>query len=364
MPDVSQLRRLLVAHSLFPKTTLKRAVDRLGFVQADPIRSPARCQDLILRHRVKNYKAGDLERRYPSLDLDEDFTFAYGFLQRKNRNVLQPRSGYMLTRFEKTVVEAVEKHGPSKSVDLEAHCGGRRVRNAWGGRSKATKKALENAHHYGHLRVARRDNGIRVYESASQVENPLAPARRFEQLILLTVNLFGPTRPRFLLSELRFADLVDSPQERKRILQGLIESGQLIVSEVGGTEYVFPKPVKSRASAGDKVRLLAPFDPVVRDRERFEKLWNWSYRFEAYTPAAKRVRGYYAMPLLWRDDVVGWANANVEGEQLKLEIGYEREPGGRQSFRTALEKEVSDLAVFLHLQPDAWRVVKHHRSRI
>ncbi|EWS60580.1 hypothetical protein Y695_04569 [Hydrogenophaga sp. T4] len=55
------------------------------------------------------------------------------------------------------------------------------------------------------------------------------------------------------------------------------------------------------------MRLLAPFDPVVWDRDRFERLWDWAYRFEAYTPPAKRVRGYYAMPLLWRDQVIGWA---------------------------------------------------------
>ena len=60
---LDDLRRFAVARSLFKPTTLKRALDRLGFVQADPIRAPARAQDLILRHRVKNYHAGDLERQ-------------------------------------------------------------------------------------------------------------------------------------------------------------------------------------------------------------------------------------------------------------------------------------------------------------
>jgi hypothetical protein len=46
----------------------------------------------------------------------------------------------------------------------------------------------------------------------------------------------------------------------------------------------------------------------VWDRRRFEHLWGWAYRFEAYTPAPKRVRGYYALPLLWRDRVIGWGN--------------------------------------------------------
>ena len=59
------------------------------------------------------------------------------------------------------------------------------------------------------------------------------------------------------------------------------------------------------------MRLLAPFDPVVWDRRRFEILWGWAYRFEAYTPAAKRTLGYYALPLLWRDRVIGWGNLAV-----------------------------------------------------
>src|SRR6266498_1215319 len=66
---LDDLRRFAVAHSLFPPTTLKRALHRLGFVQADPIRAPARAQDLTLRHRVRDYRAGDLERRYVELGL-------------------------------------------------------------------------------------------------------------------------------------------------------------------------------------------------------------------------------------------------------------------------------------------------------
>ena len=72
----------------------------------------------------------------------------------------------------------------------------------------------------------------------------------------------------------------------------------------------------------DTVRLLAPFDPVVWDRRRFEILWGWAYRFEAYTPAAQRTLGYYALPLLWRDRVIGWGNLTVRDGTLHADIGY------------------------------------------
>src|ERR1051325_6086764 len=77
---LDDLRRFAVARSLFKPTTLKCALDRLGFVQADPIRAPARAQDLILRHRVRDYHAGDLERRYPQLGITEDYFLPYGFV--------------------------------------------------------------------------------------------------------------------------------------------------------------------------------------------------------------------------------------------------------------------------------------------
>jgi len=64
-PSLQQLRRYMIVRSLFKPTSLLRAIARLGFVQADPMRAPARAQDLILAHRVKDYRAGELEHRYP-----------------------------------------------------------------------------------------------------------------------------------------------------------------------------------------------------------------------------------------------------------------------------------------------------------
>src|SRR3954454_11605020 len=88
---LDDMRRFTVARSLFPPTTLKRALDRMGFVQADPIRAPARAQDLILRHRVKGYCAGDLERRYAKLGVHEDFFVNYGFVTEELQALMHPR---------------------------------------------------------------------------------------------------------------------------------------------------------------------------------------------------------------------------------------------------------------------------------
>jgi len=91
--DLDDLRRYAVARSLFAPSTLRAAIERLGFVQADPIRAPARAQDLTLRHRVRDYRAGDLDRRYARLGIEEDFFVNYGFVARRVYALMHPRAG-------------------------------------------------------------------------------------------------------------------------------------------------------------------------------------------------------------------------------------------------------------------------------
>ena len=98
------------------------------------------------------------------------------------------------------------------------------------------------------------------------------------------------------------------------------------------------------------VRFIAPFDPVVWDRRRFESFWGWAYRFEAYTPAPKRVRGYYALPLLWRDQVIGWGNLSVREGVLDADVGYVTAVAPvANGFRDALDAELERVRRFLAL---------------
>ena len=91
-PTLDHLRQYAIARTLFKPTTLGRAIDKLGFVQANPIRAPARAQDLTLRHRVVGYRAGDLERRYARLAVEEDVFVNYGFLPRQHHALMHPRT--------------------------------------------------------------------------------------------------------------------------------------------------------------------------------------------------------------------------------------------------------------------------------
>ena len=105
-----------------------------------------------------------------------------------------------------------------------------------------------------------------------------------------------------------------------------------------------------RAEAPERVRLLAPFDPLVWDRRRFELFWGWAYRFEAYTPASHRVRGYYALPMLWRDQVIGWANLSISARELTADLGFIGKRPADAAFKAALDAELQRMRDFLHLE--------------
>lgn len=110
---------------------------------------------------------------------------------------------------------------------------------------------------------------------------------------------------------------------------------------------------QSISAHADRVFLLTPFDPVVWDRLRFELFWDWSFRFEAYTPAAKRIRGYYAMPLLWRDIVIGWGNLSAKQRRLQAQFGYvSGQAPQKGEFRFALKHELQSTSDFLRLTTD------------
>ena len=84
------------------------------------------------------------------------------------------------------------------------------------------------------------------------------------------------------------------------------------------------------------------------DRYRFERFWGWEYKFEAYTPAAQRVRGYYALPLLWRGEVIGWGNLSWRDGALQAELGHVAgKPPREAAYRQALDAELARVEAFL-----------------
>ncbi|MES2584301.1 MAG: crosslink repair DNA glycosylase YcaQ family protein [Pseudomonadota bacterium] len=358
-PDT--LRRYAVARTLFAPTTLAKAITKLGFVQADPIRAPARAQDLTLRHRVTGYRAGDLERRYSKLNIEEDFFVNYGFLPRATHTLMHPRTPRTaLTAARRkqmdAVLDFVQTHGVVHPRAVDAHFAHGKTQNWFGGSSNASTELLNDMHYRGLLRIASRASGVRTYAVRDAAHDVPDPAQAMDALIDVIVHKYAPLPERSLgelVSHLRGGAPQWAHLRRDAITRA---KARLQSATVDGLTYFWPageNPASRRYwpnRPDEALRLLAPFDPVVWDRRRFEHLWGWAYRFEAYTPAPKRVRGYYALPLLWHDSVIGWGNVAVADGALQVDLGYVagKAPRGA-AYRDALDAELEHLRAFLHL---------------
>ena len=323
---LDHLRRYAVARSLFEPTTLGRAIGKLGFVQADPIRAPARAQDLTLRHRVADYRAGELERRYPKLPIEEDFFVNYGFLPRIHQVLMHPRTPsvkWTPVRRQKTqaILDFIRERGPVHPRVVDAHFAHGKITNWFGGSSNATTHLLDDMHYRGLLRVARREGGTRIYavreggEPAADRDASAASAR-FDVLVDVVMAKYAPLPAASLgqLVSLLCGGVPQwKPQRAAALARAKLRFGH---TRVEGIDWYWPateSPASRRWLYDDEVRLVTPFDPLVWDRRRFTIFWEWVYRFEAYTPAPKRKLGYYALPLLWHGRVIGWGNLAVTG---------------------------------------------------
>jgi uncharacterized protein YcaQ len=226
-------------------------------------------------------------------------------------------------------------------------------------------------HYRGLLRIARREKGIRIYAAHQHEPTPQAigddctplPApldaaerhslidARIDALVDVVVRIYAPlpgSSLSYFVRRLRYA----VPQWREELTSALQRARQrLSHARIVGVDWYWSKENATHAPSQDSVRVLAPFDPLVHDRARFELLWGWAYRFEAYTPAPKRKFGYYAMPLLWRDRVIGWANLSVKNGELHSDFGYvASHPPRDRAFKRELAAELDRMRAFLDLE--------------
>jgi hypothetical protein len=277
--SVAEARRIAVRSQLLDGSAenVLDTVRRLGFLQIDPISSVAPPQYLVLWSRLGHYDRAELDRLlWEHKHLVEWRAFIYPmedlpYLRARMRGYSRRRSEYLNEHraFRKYVMRELEQRGPLLSREIETHVSrkGKERHDWWGARQMGLM--LEVLAARGLVAVAGRRGGQRVWDLAERVypESGVATAKE---------------------AEAHFAE------KAFRSLGVKLERGRLLAhpDAVDG-------PIPNR------VTFLSPFDRLVHDRARTEALWDFYYRLEMYVPKAKREYGYYVLPILRGDRIVG-----------------------------------------------------------
>lgn len=326
MREVTQgeARRIAVRAQLLDgsATDVLDTVRRLGFLQLDPISTVAPPQYLVLWSRLGRYDRAELDRLLAQRKLFEWNAFVW---PREDvpliRARMRERWGHYKrerwaleflneqSKLRRYVLRELEQRGPLPSRDLEHTDARYHERTVWWGTRAQLTWMLELLHQRGQIAVAGRlgthrlwDLAERVYPAAETV--PAARARR-------------------LLAEKRF-----------RSLGVKLEQGRLLAH-----------PDADAGPVGRRTTFLSPFDRLIHDRDRAEAIWGFHYRLEMYVPKAKREYGYYVLPILHGDDLVGRIEPVFDRKTGVLRVeNVWWEPGKKE---VPLDKPLRSLAAFL-----------------
>ena len=289
--SLAEARRIAVRSQLLDgsATGLLETVRRLGFLQIDPISTVAPPQYLVPWSRLGSYDRAELDRLlWEERKLVEWRAFIYPIedlpLLRARMRRLPTANGKAFLRenasFRRYVLRELERRGPLLSREIETHTSrvGKDRHEWWGARQMGLM--LEVLAGQGVVAVVGRKQGQRLWDLAARwyPETERIPWKDAERLI---------------------------DEKRFRSLGVRLERGKLVAH-----------PDAVDGAIPERVTFLSPFDRLIHDRARTEALWGFFYRLEMYVPRAKRVHGYYVLPILRGDRLVG-----------RIEPVYDRKAG-------------------------------------
>lgn len=322
---LAQARMLALAGQGLTKTTQPKTVletiDTIGVLQIDSVNVFERAHYMPLYSRLGNYDKSELDILHGGKNptLLEYWAHEASFIRTEH----YPLFGYRMehnqrgtrTRYEKWADEnrefldwiksEIRTRGPLAGGDFEHERAERK--GSWWGWSDV-KRALEFMFMYGEVVSGGREGFNRLYALPEQVlpakiRNKTAdPLDSRKQLLLKAAKAHGVGTASDLADYFR----MNGPLAKK-LLHELVEEKKLVVTQVEGWKdkaFMLPQTQLPKEKA-TRTTLLSPFDPLVWFRPRTERLWDFHYRIEIYTPEPKRIYGYYTLPILWNGQIAG-----------------------------------------------------------
>jgi hypothetical protein len=322
-------------------------IQDIGFVQLDTINTVARAHDQILFSRRQNFDRETLTALHNKGRLFEHYTHDASLIpmefypywqqrfKRARSRLDQPGWQQRLGDNPKKTITWVRKHvereGPTMSRDLKDGLkGSTGDAGGWWGWSP-TKTALEYLYRTGELAVAKRQGFQKVYDLSERVipedlhKHRPSKAEMVDFKCREALNRIGfgaPTEIGHFWETLRHGDVNKwvKPLLGKELQEVIIEGAR---GEPEKTAYAFLDLEDRLAAAKEPsktLRFLSPFDPLIRDRKRLKQLFGFDYTIEIFVPEAKRLYGYYVLPILEGDRIVGRADLKAERKKDVLDM--------------------------------------------
>ncbi|MDV7338637.1 crosslink repair DNA glycosylase YcaQ family protein [Terasakiella sp. A23] len=338
---------------------VETAIKALGYIQIDTLNVIERAHHHTLWNRVSDYKPDHLDQLLGQQKIFEhwhhalsylpidDYRFAIPFMERMRAG----KTPYYKTRDTKlmtSLIERIKVNGPLRLRDFKEDKAHKQKKNAWN--SRPVKRALEVLFLQGDLMVARREKMERVYDLTENVlpshistRSP-TEAEYADYLIKTTLHANGFASLDYILHGKSTAPL---KKEVQRQLDEAVRAGEI---EQHDNIYALPNILETSLQAKEgNIKILSPFDNAVINRDRAQNLFNFSYRLECYTPQAKRQYGYFCLPILYENQLVGRADCKAlrkEGVLNVLSIYFEKKITDPDSFFAALAEELQRSAQF------------------
>lgn len=346
----------------------QKALEHIGYVQIDTISVIARAHHHVMYNRVPNYEPTMLNRLVQNRQAFEYWFHAAAYLPMRDYRFALPRmmryAGNELRKNgNKKVLAQVRKRiaseGPlmAREFDSDGHSGA----GWWNW--KPAKRALEQLYMAGELMVCERVGFQKRFDLRERVLpdgiDTSAPSAEEEAAHLVDAHL----RSHALVSLKTVTHLRRSKALRdavKDLVSERLSAGELIEITIDGGETLVTEaqlPDARQPSAPKRLQLLSPFDNATIHRHRLESLWQFDYLFECYVPKAKRVYGYFCLPMLYGDEFVGMVDLkadrsaknsvlNVVAEHIQVPLGLSPVAMSSKAIKKALGEALKDFARF------------------
>ena len=383
-------RRFLVRrHLLDPPRSLPARVasvltviEHLGLLQFDPLEVPgARNHDLVLHARIRGYRRGWCERWLYGRDrrLIEVYNKSLNILpvdELPHYAISWDRAGRhyqdSILREQAAVAEAIvtqiRRDGPLSTASFKEH---NHAIDWWWAPTPAARAVMEALFVSGRLGIARRDGNRRYYDLIERLVPARLLNRRESEDDALRHRLLSRYRAVGLLAGQAPSDVIygtGSVTDRARWVAELVDEGLLLPVSVDGLKQLRyavadERPLLAattrRSRRTPAVTFLAPLDPLVWDRRLLRELFAFDYTWEVYVPAAKRKHGYYVLPLLFGDRIVGRIEPRLDrrsGDLAMLGIWFQPdfEPMEERGFVPALAAALQAYAAFVGATSVSW----------